>query len=249
VLSEHNCHGWLDGYTLTGRHGMFASYEAFGMVSASMTMQQAKRLQEANHLEWRAKVPSTIILLSSTCWRNDHNGSRISRPSCCRSCSTCAAMSRADLPAADANCLVEVLSLLPVTQLRQPDRAGQARPQPQWLNMDEQSSTAPAGYGIWSGPAPRDWVMPNPTSCSPRPAMWSPSRRSPAAEILKARLPKLKVRFGERGRLMTLYRPKDHPHGMSAKEFARRSPPMSMSSSPSTAMPGRFISCARASGR
>ena len=74
VLSEHNCHGWLDGYNLTGRHGMFASYEAFGMVSASMTMQAAKWLQEANALDWRAKVPSTNILLSSTCWRNDHNG-------------------------------------------------------------------------------------------------------------------------------------------------------------------------------
>src|SRR5699024_9388063 len=74
VLSEHNCHGWLDGYNLTGRHGLYASYEAFGMVSASMTMQAGKWFQEANHLDWRAKTPSLNILLSSTCWRNDHNG-------------------------------------------------------------------------------------------------------------------------------------------------------------------------------
>ena len=58
VLSEHNCHGWLEGYTLTGRHGMFATYEAFAMVSASQTVQHGKWLQEALHLPWRAKVPS-----------------------------------------------------------------------------------------------------------------------------------------------------------------------------------------------
>src|SRR5690606_11885150 len=74
VLSEHNCHGWLEGYTLTGRHGLFASYEAFAMVSASQTVQHGKWLEEANHLPWRAPVPSLNILLTSTCWRNDHNG-------------------------------------------------------------------------------------------------------------------------------------------------------------------------------
>ena len=74
VLSEHNCHGWLEGYTLTGRHGMFATYEAFAMVSASQTVQHGKWLQEAKHLPWRAKVPSLNVLLTSTAWRNDHNG-------------------------------------------------------------------------------------------------------------------------------------------------------------------------------
>jgi len=74
VLSEHNCHGWLEGYTLTGRHGMFATYEAFAMVSASQTVQHGKWLEEAANLPWRAKVPSLNILLTSTAWRNDHNG-------------------------------------------------------------------------------------------------------------------------------------------------------------------------------
>ena len=74
VLSEHNCHGWLEGYTLTGRHGLFATYEAFAMVSASQTIQHAKWLEEAAHLPWRAEVPSLNILLTSTAWRNDHNG-------------------------------------------------------------------------------------------------------------------------------------------------------------------------------
>lgn len=74
VLSEHLCQGWLEGYALTGRHGFFASYEAFAMVSASMAVQHAKWLQHARDLEWRSPVPSLNILLTSTCWRNDHNG-------------------------------------------------------------------------------------------------------------------------------------------------------------------------------
>ena len=74
VLSEHLCEGWLEGYLLTGRHGLFATYEAFAMVSASMTVQHAKWLQEALNLSWRAPVASLNILLTSTCWRNDHNG-------------------------------------------------------------------------------------------------------------------------------------------------------------------------------
>jgi xylulose-5-phosphate/fructose-6-phosphate phosphoketolase len=74
VLSEHNCHGWLEGYTLTGRHGWFATYEAFAMVSASQTIQHSKWLEEAANLAWRNQVPSLNILLTSTAWRNDHNG-------------------------------------------------------------------------------------------------------------------------------------------------------------------------------
>ncbi len=74
VLSEHLCEGWLEGYLLSGRHGMFASYEAFAMVSVSMLIQHAKWLQHAVDLPWRASVASLNVLLTSTCWRNDHNG-------------------------------------------------------------------------------------------------------------------------------------------------------------------------------
>ena len=74
VLSEHNCHGWLEGYTLTGRHGMFATYEAFAMVSASQTVQHSKWLEKAAGLPWRARIPSFNVLLTSTAWRNEHNG-------------------------------------------------------------------------------------------------------------------------------------------------------------------------------
>jgi xylulose-5-phosphate/fructose-6-phosphate phosphoketolase len=74
VLSEHLCQGWLEGYLLSGRHGLFATYEAFAMVSASMLVQHAKWLQHAQTLPWRADVASLNVLLTSTCWRNDHNG-------------------------------------------------------------------------------------------------------------------------------------------------------------------------------
>ncbi len=74
VLSEHLCEGWLEGYILTGRHGLYVTYEAFAMVSASMTVQHTKWLEEAVNLPWRDPIPSLNILLTSTCWRNDHNG-------------------------------------------------------------------------------------------------------------------------------------------------------------------------------
>ena len=74
VLSEHLCEGWLEGYLLTGRHGVFATYEAFAMVAASMMIQHAKWLQAAAEVPWREPVASLNLLLTSTCWRNDHNG-------------------------------------------------------------------------------------------------------------------------------------------------------------------------------
>ena len=74
VLSEHNCHGWLEGYTLTGLHGLFATYETFAVVSASQTVQHTKWLEEAVRLPWRARIPSLNALLTSTCCRNEHNG-------------------------------------------------------------------------------------------------------------------------------------------------------------------------------
>jgi xylulose-5-phosphate/fructose-6-phosphate phosphoketolase len=74
VLSEHLCEGWLEGYLLTGRHGLMASYEAFTMVSASMTVQYTKWLEAMKELPWRAPIASLNLLLTSTSWRQDHNG-------------------------------------------------------------------------------------------------------------------------------------------------------------------------------
>ncbi len=220
VLSEHNCHGWLDGYTLTGRHGMFATYEAFAMVAASMTMQQAKWLEEAEHLDWRAAVPSTNILLSSTCWRNDHNGFSHQSPMLLQVVlNQRGTVSRIYLPP-DANCLVEVADHC----LRSRDYVNlivqDKQPQPQWLSMEEAVEHCTRGYGIWDwagtdglGDARPDIVI----ACAGDVVTMEAVA---AADLLKQRLPELKVRVVNVVDLMTLYRPKDHPHGMSAEEFS-----------------------------
>jgi len=220
VLSEHNCHGWLDGYTLTGRHGMFATYEAFAMVSASMTMQQAKWLEEADHLEWRAKVPSTNILLSSTCWRNDHNGFSHQSPMLLQVVLNMrGAVSRIYLPP-DANCLVEVADHCFKSRNYINLIVQDKQPQPQWLTMDEAIEHCTRGYGIWEwagtdglGTAKPDIVL----ACAGDVVTMEAVA---AAEMLKHYLPALKVRVVNVVDLMTLYRPKDHPHGMSAKAFS-----------------------------
>ena len=220
VLSEHNCHGWLDGYTLTGRHGMFATYEAFAMVSASMTMQQAKWLEEANHLSWRAKVPSTNILLSSTCWRNDHNGFSHQSPMLVQVVLNMRGdVSRIYMPP-DANCLVEVADHCFKSRNYVNLIVQDKQPQPQWLTMDEAIEHCTRGYGIWDwagtsglGDGKPDIVL----ACAGDVVTMETVA---AAEILKTYLPDMKVRVVNVVDLMTLYRPKDHPHGMSAKSFS-----------------------------
>ncbi len=108
VLSEHNCQGWLEGYLLSGRHGLFATYEAFAMVSASMAIQHAKWLQAARELEWREPVASLNVLLTSTCWRNDHNGFSHQGPGLIDTMiSMSGSVVRVYLPP-DANCLLSV---------------------------------------------------------------------------------------------------------------------------------------------
>ncbi len=136
VLSEHNCQGWLEGYLLTGRHGLFATYEAFAMVSASMVVQHAKWLEEGVKLPWRKPIPSLNILLTSTCWRNDHNGFSHQGPGLIDvMLSKKGDVSRIYLPP-DANCLLSVadhcfrsrnyVNLIVIDK----------QPQLQWLDMD-----------------------------------------------------------------------------------------------------------------
>lgn len=220
VLSEHNCHGWLEGYTLTGRHGFFATYESFAMVSASQTIQHSKWLQEADALEWRKPVPSLNILLTSTCWRNDHNGFSHQGPGLIQNVLNMRGeVARVYLPP-DANCLLSVtdhvLRSRNYTNLVVIDK----QPQPQWLSMDEAIEHCTRGAGIW------DWAgNEDPSSAEPDivlacagdiPTMEIVA----AAQILKEKLPALKVRVVNVVDLMTLIRPKDHPHGMDDIRFA-----------------------------
>ena len=218
VLSEHNCHGWLEGYTLTGRHGMFATYEAFAMVSASQTVQHGKWLQEAKNLGWRAKVPSLNVLLTSTAWRNDHNGFSHQGPGLIQVVLTQRGdVARVYLPP-DANTLLSVadhcfrsrsyINLIVIDK----------QPQLQFLTMDEAIEHCARGAGIW------EWAGTDDNASDPDIVLACAGdvvtmETVAAAQILAERLPGLKVRVVNVVDLMTLVRPKDHPHGMSGTLF------------------------------
>ena len=149
VLSEHCCHGWLEGYTLTGRHGLFASYEAFAMIVDSMAMQHAKWIEHAKRVSWRADVPSLNYLLTSTCWRNDHNGFSHQGPGFIDTIiHRKPSVARVYLPP-DANCMLSVaehcftsrnyLNLIVIDK----------QPQLQWLTMEEAKRYCAKGAGVW----------------------------------------------------------------------------------------------------
>lgn len=219
VLSEHNCHGWLEGYTLTGRHGWFATYEAFAMVSASQTVQHGKWLQEADELPWRARVPSLNILLTSTAWRNDHNGFSHQGPGLIQNVITQrGTVGRVYLPP-DANSLLAVadhcLRSRSYVNLVVIDK----QPQLQWLTIDEAIEHAARGAGTWAwagtddGTAEPDVVL----ACAGDVVTMETVA---AAAILRERLPQLRTRVVNVVDLMSLTRPKDHPHGMDTTRFA-----------------------------
>ncbi|MER7276201.1 phosphoketolase family protein [Dactylosporangium sp. NPDC000244] len=218
VLSEHNCHGWLEGYNLTGRHGMFATYEAFAMVSASQTVQHGKWLQEAKRLPWRAKVPSLNVLLTSTAWRNDHNGFSHQGPGLIQVVLTQRGdVARVYLPP-DANCLLSVadhcLRSRSYINLIVIDK----QPQLQWLTMEAAAEHCARGAGIW------DWAGTDDATMDPDIVLACAGdvvtmETVAAAQILREKLPKFRVRVVNVVDLMTLPRPKDHPHGMSQTQF------------------------------
>ena len=213
VLSEHSCHGWLEGYTLTGRHGLFATYEAFAMVSASQTIQHGKWLQEASRLPWRAPVPSLNVLLTSTAWRNDHNGFSHQGPGLLQNVIVQRGdVARVYLPP-DANCLLSVAdhclrsrSYINVIVI---DKQAQL----QWLTMEEAEQHCAQGAGIWH------WAGTEDDTADPDIVLACAGdivtmETVAAAQILRQRLPGMRVRVVNVVDLMTLPRRRDHPHGM-----------------------------------
>jgi xylulose-5-phosphate/fructose-6-phosphate phosphoketolase len=218
VLSEHNCHGWLEGYTLTGRHGWFATYEAFAMVSASQTIQHGKWLEEADNLPWRAKVPSLNVLLTSTAWRNDHNGFSHQGPGLIQNVITQrGTVGRVYLPP-DANCLLSVadhcLRSRSYVNLVVIDK----QPQLQWLSIEEAVEHCARGAGTWSwagtddGTADPDIVL----ACAGDVVTMETVA---AAAILREHIPHFRTRVINVVDLMTLPRRRDHPHGMDETLF------------------------------
>jgi xylulose-5-phosphate/fructose-6-phosphate phosphoketolase len=217
LLSEHNCEGWLEGYTLTGRHGLFATYEAFAMVQASMTVQHTKWLQEAVTLPWRAPIPSLNVLLTSTCWRNDHNGFSHQGPGLIDVMLTKrGTVARIYLPP-DANCLLSVadhcLRSRNYVNLIVADKQAHL----QYLPIDEAIAHCARGASIW------DWAS-NEGDQEPD-VVLAAAGDVPTLEILAAadwlrtNVPDLRFRVVNVVDLMTLFPPGVHPHGMNETTF------------------------------
>lgn len=219
VLSEHLCEGWLEGYLLTGRHGLFVTYESFAMVCASMIVQHTKWLQEARGLSWRAPIASLNVLLTSTCWRNDHNGFSHQGPGLIDvMLSKRGTVARIYLPP-DANSLLSVadhcLRSNSYVNLIVIDK----QPQLQWLSMDAACEHAERGASAWewasnSGGKEPDIVL----AC----AGDTPTLETVAAAWWLRRLaPELRVRVVNVVDLMTMFAPSIHPHGMADEDFEK----------------------------
>jgi xylulose-5-phosphate/fructose-6-phosphate phosphoketolase len=218
VLSEHLCEGWLEGYLLTGRHGLYATYEAFAMVSASMTVQHTKWLEEARALPWREPVASLNVLLTSTCWRNDHNGFSHQGPGLIDvMLSKRGTVARIYLPP-DANCLLSVADHC----LRSRDYVNliviDKQPQLQWLDMDAAIAHSATGASVW------EWASNEPEGEEPD-VVLACAGDAPTLEIvaaawwLRRNAPELKVRVVNIMDLMTLFPREHHPHGMDETRF------------------------------
>ena len=220
VLSEHLCQGWLEGYLLTGRHGVFATYEAFAMVSDSMTIQHSKWLQEADRLPWREKIASLNILLTSTCWRNDHNGFSHQGPGLIDTVlSRKGVVARIYLPP-DANCLMSVANHC----LRSRNYVNliviDKQPQLQWLNMQDAITHCAQGISTWDWASNNEHLQPDVVlaCCGDIPTLETVA----AAHWLRKHIPELKVRLVNVVDLMRLYPPDLHPHGMDETKFVEQ---------------------------
>jgi xylulose-5-phosphate/fructose-6-phosphate phosphoketolase len=217
MLSEHQCEGWLEGYLLTGRHGLFNCYEAFIHIIDSMFNQHAKWLKVTSDLSWRKKLPSLNILLASHVWRQDHNGFTHQDPGFIdHVVNKKASVVRVYLPP-DANCLLSVMDhCLRSKHYVNVVIAGK-HPSPQWLSMDEAVVHCTKGIGIFS------WAS-NDQDAEPDIVMACagdvPTLETLAAvSILRDKLPEIKIRVVNVVDLMKLQPEAEHPHGLSDNDF------------------------------
>jgi xylulose-5-phosphate/fructose-6-phosphate phosphoketolase len=217
VLSEHLCEGWLEGYLLTGRHGVFTSYEAFIHVVDSMVNQHAKWLKVTRSIPWRRPIASLNYLLSSHVWRQDHNGFSHQDPGFIdHLVNKKAEVVRIYLPP-DANTLLSTMDhCLRSRHYINVVIAGK-QPAPSWLSMEEANLHCERGLGIWdfassdAGGEP-DVVL---ACAGDVPTMEALA----AADLLRQNLPELKVRFVNVVDLMRLQPDTEHPHGLKDREF------------------------------
>ncbi len=217
MLSEHQCEGWLEGYILTGRYGLFNCYEAFIHIIDSMFNQHAKWLKITAGLSWRKKLPSLNILLASHVWRQDHNGFTHQDPGFIdHVINKKASVVRVYLPP-DANCLLSVMDHCLQSRHYVNVVVAGKHPSPQWLNMDEAVLHCTKGIGIWKWASNDEGVEPDVVMAS---AGDVPTLEILAAvSILKQKLPALKIRVVNIVDLMKLQPEEEHPHGLNDKDF------------------------------
>ncbi len=217
MLSEHQCEGWLEGYLLTGRHGLFNCYEAFIHIVDSMFNQHAKWLAVSARLPWRKKIASLNYLLASHVWRQDHNGFTHQDPGFVDVVvNKKAEVVRVYLPP-DANCLLSVMDhCLKSRHYVNVVIAGK-HPAPQWLSIEAAEKHCAEGIGIWDWAgndqdAEPDVVM---ACCGDVPTLETLA----AVSILREHLPELKIRVVNVVDLMKLQPQSEHPHGLSDEKF------------------------------
>ena len=218
MLSEHQCQGWLEGYLLTGRHGLFNCYEAFIHIIDSMFNQHAKWLKVTDRIPWRRPIASLNYLLSSHVWRQDHNGFSHQDPGFIdHVVNKSASVVRVYLPA-DANTLLSTYDhCLRSRQYVNVVVAGK-QPAPNFLTMEQAIAHCTRGLGIW------EWAGTEVLGTDPDVVLAAagdvPTLEAlAAADILRTHLPELKVRFVNVVDLMRLQDHTEHPHGLSDRDF------------------------------
>ena len=237
MLSEHQCEGWLEGYLLTGRHGIFNTYEAFVHVIDSMFNQHAKWLKVTRHLPWRRPIASLNILLASHVWRQDHNGFTHQDPGFIdHVVNKKAEIIRVYLPP-DTNCLLSVMDHCLRSRHYVNVVVASKHPSPQWLTMDQAVKHCTAGIGIW------EWAS-NDRGSEPDVVM-ACAGDVPTLETLAAVAAPARAHPGPEDPRGQRRRPDAAPAGDRASRTAsptttstRSSPRTSRSSSPTTAIPG-----------
>ncbi|MER9671391.1 MULTISPECIES: phosphoketolase family protein [unclassified Mesorhizobium] len=218
VLSEHLCQGWLEGYLLTGRHGLFSCYEAFVHIVDSMVNQHAKWLKTSGELAWRKPIASLNYLLTSHVWRQDHNGFSHQDPGF----ADFVANKKADTVRLyfppDANTLLWITDHCLKTYNRINVIVAGKQPAPQWLSAEDAEAHCKAGAGIWEwagtvakGEDP-DVVL---ACAGDVPTLETLA----AADILRSGIPDLKIRVVNVVDLMILQSNSEHPHGFADDRF------------------------------
>ncbi len=216
-LSEHMCEGWLEGYLLTGRHGMFNSYEAFIRVVDSMISQHAKWLKTCNEISWRAPISSLNLILTSNVWQQDHNGFTHQDPGMLdHIVNKKADVVRIYLPA-DANCLLSCYDHAQRSKNYVNIIVASKHPSFQWLNMDEAKKHCALGVSEWKWAGVNNTKNPDVViaCCGDTPTLEALA----LVTLIKQYLPKLNVKFINVVDLMKLVPSSAHPHGLTDEEY------------------------------